>query len=167
MSHSLVLRERQRERGEGGLIACHVACVCLYKGCLSLILFFFFFVPLFSFFDFHDDFESQILGLDSMFPTETCLHSWDSRHFFFSAYHPSFCFPPSPPYPSHCFCFLLCTRHRVSKCIQQVRFVSCHSFISFDHDSIHYHQPEIKRCCWLMWHEQVCKTASKFEIFDL
>ena len=56
-------RKREREREEGGLVACHVACVCLYKGCLSLFPFFFFGVPLFSFFNyifyFHV-FESQI-----------------------------------------------------------------------------------------------------------
>lgn len=58
-----------------------------------------------------------ILGLDSMFLTETCLHSWDLWHFLSI----SSIFPP-PTYPLHCCCFLLCTWHRVSKSIHQVRF---------------------------------------------
>lgn len=49
-SESLSRAERETERErveEGGLVACRVACVCLYEGCLSLS---FFFVPVFFFF---------------------------------------------------------------------------------------------------------------------
>lgn len=38
-SESLSSAERDGERGEGGCVACHVACVCWFRGRLSLILF--------------------------------------------------------------------------------------------------------------------------------
>lgn len=135
VSHSLVLRET--ERGEGGLV-CMPCSMCVFVQGKSLSL---------SFFSCSFHFLILIMILNPKLGI---------RLFFSSISFIFFVFIPT--YPSHC-CFLLCTWHRVYKCIQQVRYVSCHPFIHLDNDLVH-HQP-VSEFCLQKWQIQVCTLKTK------
>lgn len=135
---TLVLRERDRERGRRrfGCMPCSM-CVFVQKD-LSLSFYFYFFIFLIFM-----TILNPKCGITFNVPDWHILAQSDI--FIFIFVFVLFCFFQHIIhlfFPANIFitCFLLCTRHRVRKHIQQVRFVSCHSFICLDRDLLH-HQP--------------------------
>lgn len=167
-SESLSSAERETEREGGGRFGCMPCSMYLFvQGkSLSHSFFFFFFCSAVFIFWFSWWFWIPDLGLDL---TETCLHSWDSRHFFFQHIIHLFFFLPQH---IHRIPFVFfCARDSVlanafNKCVLSV---ITHSLVWIMIQYIII-SLRLKRCCWLMWHEQVCKTllqSLKYLIYKL